>query len=278
MPDFFEAPLLPQAGLGGAASVPGSRRRRAALGALAAGTSVLGLLACLSRPGLFGDRKVGMLNDVPSGVKAVVFDMGGVLGPDTPWRAILPEVSVEDWPAVLRAQHASWDKAEVTPNCDMQEFWAPILKTAGLSEHWTVYNQRARESFTLYWEVAGVVDQIKKRGYRIGIISNHVDDWFWHWFHKHALNELWSNISSVVVSSDAETKKPGPAIFEYFLRKAGGLRPEECVFVDNTEANLDAAAKLGFRVALFHYKRKGCEPEDCVEGLRRSLLNVGVAL
>jgi putative hydrolase of the HAD superfamily len=39
--------------------------------------------------------------------------------------------------------------------------------------------------------------------------------------------------------------KPDPAIFELFLTRYG-KRAEECVFVDDTPVNAEAAATLGF--------------------------------
>lgn len=209
-------------------------------------------------------------------VKAVVWDMGGVWAPDTDWWEILPEVPLEKRPAVDRARKQSWDNASVAPVYNMEQFWTPILDAGGLGGPWEDYNQRARDSFVVYWEVLGVIDSVKKHGYRVGIISNHIHDWFWYVFRKYGLFDLWIETPLVVVSSDVESKKPGEDIFRSFLKGAGGLRPEECIFVDNTQANLDTAARLGFRTVLFHYKREGCGRIGCIEGLYKDLRALGL--
>ena len=50
----------------------------------------------------------------------------------------------------------------------------------------------------------------------------------------------------MVTSFEAKCAKPDPEIFRYTCRKLG-IRPEETVFFDDSTANTDAAAALGFR-------------------------------
>lgn len=53
----------------------------------------------------------------------------------------------------------------------------------------------------------------------------------------------------IVTSFEAKALKPDRAIFDYACRKLG-IRPEETLFIDDSQANLNAAAALGFRTAL----------------------------
>lgn len=53
----------------------------------------------------------------------------------------------------------------------------------------------------------------------------------------------------IVTSFEAKALKPDRTIFDYACRKLG-IRPEETLFIDDSQANLDAAAALGFRTAL----------------------------
>jgi putative hydrolase of the HAD superfamily len=48
----------------------------------------------------------------------------------------------------------------------------------------------------------------------------------------------------VVISDQVGLRKPEPPIYELTAAKLG-LRPEDCVFVDDTPANLVAARHLG---------------------------------
>ncbi len=53
----------------------------------------------------------------------------------------------------------------------------------------------------------------------------------------------------IVTSFEAKTMKPDPQIFRYAIDKLG-IEPEETLFLDDSQANLDAAATLGFMTAL----------------------------
>lgn len=53
----------------------------------------------------------------------------------------------------------------------------------------------------------------------------------------------------VVTSYEAKSCKPDREIFDYAIRKLK-IRPEETLFFDDGQANLDAAKRLGFRTAL----------------------------
>ncbi|MCI6902890.1 MAG: HAD-IA family hydrolase, partial [Bacteroidales bacterium] len=53
----------------------------------------------------------------------------------------------------------------------------------------------------------------------------------------------------VTVSYRAKHNKPAPEIFEYAISTMG-IRPEETLFLDDSQRNLDAAAKFGFATAL----------------------------
>ncbi|MDE5930291.1 MAG: HAD family phosphatase [Muribaculaceae bacterium] len=53
----------------------------------------------------------------------------------------------------------------------------------------------------------------------------------------------------MVTSFDAKALKPAPEIFIY-AEKTLGIKPEETLFIDDSQRNLDAAAALGFNTLL----------------------------
>merc|ERR1712139_257316 len=107
-------------------------------------------------------------------------------------------------------------------------------------ESWEAVDAELREVFVVWWQVLAVVDRIRKAGLRVGIISNHLCAWFDHWFSRFGLSELFSEPDLVLVSSRAEVCKPDQAIYKK-LCDQGGLQAHECVFVDDKQANVDAA-------------------------------------
>lgn len=87
---------------------------------------------------------------------------------------------------------------------------------------------------------------VKEKGYHTYVLSNACNR-FYNYFPKHY--DLKS-FEGVVVSSDVKMIKPNPAIYEYIL-KTYNLNPEECLFIDDVEANIKAAEKAGIKGFVF---------------------------
>lgn len=75
--------------------------------------------------------------------------------------------------------------------------------------------------------------------------------------------EMGDYFDGMVMSYKAKAMKPGRAIFDYAVSELG-IIPRETLFFDDSQANLDAAASLGFQVALVP---PGSEFEDITSGL-----------
>jgi len=70
-----------------------------------------------------------------------------------------------------------------------------------------------------------------------------------------------------VVSCEEHTVKPEPRIYEILLERYG-LTPSETLFIDDREANIEAAAALGIHGFLFDHR----DPASACEALRSRLL------
>jgi putative hydrolase of the HAD superfamily len=97
------------------------------------------------------------------------------------------------------------------------------------------------------YQVLNVAKQARAAGIRTAVLSNSLgrspyDPYAGGW-------GLRTNFDEVVLSTDLKIRKPDPRIFQITADKLG-LTPQECVFVDDTEENLVAAARLGMRVLL----------------------------
>eukprot|EP00747_Dinoflagellata_sp_TGD_P184383 gnl/TRDRNA2_/TRDRNA2_39950_c0_seq1.p1 gnl/TRDRNA2_/TRDRNA2_39950_c0~~gnl/TRDRNA2_/TRDRNA2_39950_c0_seq1.p1 ORF type:complete len:235 (+),score=49.05 gnl/TRDRNA2_/TRDRNA2_39950_c0_seq1:57-707(+) len=199
---------------------------------------------------------------------AVVFDMGGVLGPDADYKPLhqrLPEGA--DKSTVTAAKDASWKEAKTVPGFPMDSYWRPIMEVAGLPlEEWHSVDAEMREGFTAFWQVLAVVDRLRRTGLRVGIISNHICAWFDHWFARFGLKELFAEPDLVIVSSKVRSAKPDAAIYELFCQRSG-LQASECVFVDDKKENVAAAEALGFRGILFRHIGKDGNMKDTADTL-----------
>jgi putative hydrolase of the HAD superfamily len=94
------------------------------------------------------------------------------------------------------------------------------------------------------------VRQVRRRGTRTALLTNNVREWEPLWRSK--LPEIDELFEVVVDSAFVGLRKPDPAIYELTLERLGdGLRPADCVFVDDLEVNCEAALALGMAAVRF---------------------------
>jgi putative hydrolase of the HAD superfamily len=90
----------------------------------------------------------------------------------------------------------------------------------------------------------------RESGLRTALLTNNVREWEPLWRAK--LPELEQIFEIVVDSAFVGMRKPDPAIYELTVeRLGGGLRAEECLFVDDFEHNCAAARELGMSAVCF---------------------------
>jgi putative hydrolase of the HAD superfamily len=82
------------------------------------------------------------------------------------------------------------------------------------------------------------VRRAHQQGVKTGLISN---SWSAGHYDQALLTEVFDG---VVLSAQARVRKPSPQIYELGLAQLG-LRPEECVFVDDLPFNLEPAREMG---------------------------------
>ena len=106
-------------------------------------------------------------------------------------------------------------------------------------------------SGTVRPRMVAAIDLLKERGHKLGCITNNVPAG--HGAQMSATEERAAEIAAimarfeyVVESSKVGVRKPDPAIYE--LACTGlGVRPEECVYLDDLGINCKPAAALGMR-------------------------------
>lgn len=62
--------------------------------------------------------------------------------------------------------------------------------------------------------------------------------------------DFFELFSDIVISGEVRLVKPDPRIFALFLRRTG-LAASECIYIDDSAANIGAARELGFTTILF---------------------------
>ena len=94
------------------------------------------------------------------------------------------------------------------------------------------------------------IGEQRGRGLRTALLTNNVREWEPLWRAK--LPELDDIFEVVVDSAFVGMRKPEARIYELTLeRLGGGLRAEECLFLDDLEVNCEAAQALGMTAVRF---------------------------
>lgn len=92
-----------------------------------------------------------------------------------------------------------------------------------------------------------VVRELRERGVALYVLSNFSME-------KFALMrtrfDVFALFEGLVISGEIGLVKPDPAIYHYLLRSYG-LKPEDCLFIDDLSANVEAARREGIAAHQF---------------------------
>ncbi|NLX76226.1 MAG: HAD family phosphatase [Clostridiaceae bacterium] len=108
-------------------------------------------------------------------------------------------------------------------------------------------------------ENVDLLKELKMKGYNLYLLSNFHEKAFGRVFEKYGFFELFDGI---FISSHYRLLKPEREIYQEMLEKFS-LNPDECIFIDDTPANVSAAEELGIKGIVFR------DPES----LRQELKN-----
>lgn len=108
-----------------------------------------------------------------------------------------------------------------------------------------------------------LVKRLKEAGYHIYLLSNA----------SAAQHEYWPGFpvsryfDGKLISCDVKTVKPNPAIYRMFTEKFS-LNPEECLFTDDSAANVAAAIACGWKGIVFHGSEAELERKMRASGIQ----------
>lgn len=86
------------------------------------------------------------------------------------------------------------------------------------------------------------------RRYDFVLLSNDVKEWSKYLFELHGLQKYFKE---TIVSGEIHMRKPENRIFVYAIEHLQ-CNPQECIFVDNSVQNLNAAQEAGINTVLFN--------------------------
>jgi putative hydrolase of the HAD superfamily len=207
--------------------------------------------------------------------KVIFFDAGGTLFRPFPsvgavYAATAARHGITVDPEhVEKAFHDHWHLrngmttlAGLTSEKIEREWWhnlvRDVFKNLGAFDDFDLFFQELYDLFAraecwrLFDDTVPVLEEVKKRGYRMGIISN----WYHRLFSIVDQLGLTGYFESVTASSKVGVAKPGEKIFRTALESMGVKAEESLHIGDSLEDDYHGATRVGMKAVLLDRKRK----------------------
>jgi len=195
-------------------------------------------------------------------IKAVVFDVGGVL---CEWQEICREFAKE-----IGVEEEEFLKVFLKHSLDpisgsdlgwisMDEFFDKLTDDLGVPEKTKVWRKRFIPGFKRIEETYELVEELEGK-FELAVLTN-AKIGLWDEWKEGRLKEYFKII---VDSSEEHVLKPDEKIYRILLDRLK-LKAEECLFIDDDEKNTLAADKLGFQTVHF------TNPKAGVKSIRKTL-------
>ncbi|MDO4474084.1 MAG: HAD family phosphatase [Eubacteriales bacterium] len=191
-------------------------------------------------------------------IKNIIFDVGNVLLGFDPEKYLEKRGYTENEKQILRKNmfgHPLWldaDRGIVEGDALREGFAAndpghrELILDAFDNVEQTLWGYLYTEQWT---------KSLKERGYRLYVLSNYGKDL--HDRTKHMMSFL-PYMDGVVFSYECHLLKPEREIYQYLCDQFH-LNPEECVFMDDREENIEAARAYGIHGICFHHYEDVCK-------------------
>jgi len=202
-----------------------------------------------------GKKNIGVEENM---IRNVVFDIGNVLT-DFRWKEFLQDKGFDE-AMVVRIAKASvltplWNEVDRGVWDRERLMYAFIQKDPEIEEELhqafdDVTGMVTRREYAVPW-----VKELKKRGMGVYYLSN-----FSEFAYKDCMDALdfIPYMDGGILSYRDKVIKPDARIYELLLSRYG-LKAQECVFIDDTAANVEAARALGFAGICFRTKEQAEE-------------------
>jgi len=179
-------------------------------------------------------------------INAIIFDLNGIfLNGGSLSQRVEDKFSIDKdffWNEFKEAL-----KIARTPKERSSDLWQPIADLLNLSisdflDFWF-------SSDTLNLEMLEFAKELKNQGFQIFIISNSLRERI-QYYRQH-FPEIFNQFDNIYFSCETGFVKPDPKALEYVL-KENNLNPEECIYFDDSQENIETAKTLGIKAKLFN--------------------------
>jgi putative hydrolase of the HAD superfamily len=197
-------------------------------------------------------------------MKTIIFDLGGVVLNRGIWifeeyfskKFNLPLEKI--FQIMIKTHYKDYFSGKITE----EEYWKNCLENLNIKTDWKKLRKKLINSFDTQKKVIKIIQNLKQKGYEIGLLSDQTKEW---WPELNKKYNLSKNFDFIIISALEKISKPDPKIYLLTLSKTKS-KPEECIYIDDLEHNLLPAKKLGMQTILFE------NPEQLKKELTKLLI------
>ncbi len=194
-------------------------------------------------------------------IKNVIFDVGNVLvewNSDRAFRRLGFDEKTRNAVAEATIRSVDWNEVDRSQLCDEELLVRFIARAPEYEKEIRLFWERIELTIRQCDYSVDWIRRLRENGYRVYILSNYA-----RWTYGKTAEELsfLRDVDGALFSFEVCQIKPEPQIYQTLCERYG-LVPQECVFLDDTMINIEAARALGMQGILF------TGYEDAVERLR----------
>jgi putative hydrolase of the HAD superfamily len=189
----------------------------------------------------------------------LVFDLGGVVvrwDPEAIIAGVFPDSETREKAKAGVFEHADWLELD-RGTLGRDEAIARAAQRTGIStEAMRRLLHAVPSSLVVFPETVELLYRLKRNGYPLYCLSNMH---FASIEYLESQHTFWEVFAGRVISCRLQLCKPERGIYQHLL-ETYALEPQQTVFIDDVQKNLDAAASVGLRTIRFENAAQ-CERE-----------------
>lgn len=181
-------------------------------------------------------------------IKTIISDLGGVFlnrGIWKFWSYLEAKFEIESEKA--KNSFLRYYKPYFSGEISEEDFWTKFLSDIELKEDWLGLRAMLLDFFEPNEGMPELYKELREDGKKLVLLSDQTKEW---WPFLNNKFEIESYFDSTIVSALVGVNKPNPKIYQIAI-EASGFKPEECLFIDDLEHNLEPAEKIGMKTILF---------------------------
>ena len=191
-------------------------------------------------------------------VKCITFDFGGVIAEEgfrEGMRAIALRFGLDPEETIEMAFLLVFDVRFVEGGCTEKELWDLFRKRTGIKTDDSTLREMVLSRFVVRPWMLDLAKSLNKKGYMVAMLTDQAG-----WLNELDRKTPFLHLFNPVINSweTGKTKKDHTSFTD--LASAVRLDPQEILFVDDNEGNIERAASMGLKTILYR-DRKSFEEE-----------------